>query len=120
MPKEPMALLPHPIIQKLKIEGDKEGGNAVLKESLERHKKRLEHKACICMLHMHVYVLLEGGDEVFINACIFQQQKADEDLEVANDLFRSGEPLFHITEEEWNNYVEYKNYEWKPSVHTSS
>ena len=35
----------------------------------------------------------------------------------ANDLFRGGSPIFQITENEWNEYVNCVDYEWDSRVH---
>ena len=116
MPNEPMALVPYPILQRLKSESEKENANPELIKSLQKDKQRLENKAytyywCAVMSFSPLHIFLSRKHPTAQYLVI--------SVDVANDVFQSGEPLFHISEDEWNSYINCKNFDWQPSVHTS-
>ena len=102
MPDEPMALIPYPIIQGLIAEGENTDGNTTLLESLKKHKQRLENKA-----YMYYWkgVMSFSPKHILSSRRIRVEERPIITVEVANDLFQSGQPLFHITEEEWSSYI---------------
>ena len=100
----------------MKSESEKENANPELIKSLQKHKQRLENKA---YMYYWCAVMSFSPLNIFLSRKHPTAQCPVINVDVANDVFQSEEPLFYISEDEWNSYINCKNFDWQPSVHTS-
>ena len=103
-----------PMIQKLTRISKEEAGCEALQVALKHHLSRLNNKHNMKFCEDIMWFAPD-----FITLRAKKSGILPISVDRANDLFRSGNPTFHITENEWSSYLNCSDYEWNPSCRTT-